>query len=730
MTKKLRSQTNLPFLLSASSYQSLVIALFHLLVVFVPLFFTFNTSELFEFNKMVATYAITGLIVWAWVTRIIISKKFLFKRTILDIPILLFVGSQLLAVFFSIHPYTSLLGYYSRFHGGFLSVITYVLLYYAFVNNVEKKHLPAFFLSAISSGMLVSLYAFLEHFGHSLSCLMVNGGKSFGVDCWIQDVKNRVFASFGQPNWLAAYLIMLLPVSFALALKKYQTSILNYLYVAASVLFFVVTVFTQSRSGFLGLAVGLGVFLGLAIVSLSLLKTVSLLRHTITWVVIMGIGMLGAALMFGTPFTPSIQSWLVPTKEAAPTQQTTTVAVVNRLDIGGTDSGEIRKIVWKGALEVWKRYPIFGSGLETFGYSYYQDRPVEHNLVSEWDFLYNKAHNEFLNFLATTGLVGLTSYVLLLGWVLFWATKKMFTDSSQKENDKLLVSAMLGSIVALSISNFFGFSTVMVTVLQYLYFAAMVQLLTLENTDEKPALPHLSSTSYFYFSTATLTVLFVLSWVYNYWSADVAYSKGKTLMDSGYFQEGSQELNRSIQKSPQEALFYDELASQYSKYAVAYAQQGSTTEAQALTTAAIQVSDTVMKLNNRQLNFYKTRARLFITLAQLKPTLLENARDTVQQARQFAPTDAKLLYNLGVVEVSLDQDDQGIADLKQAVEFKPNYESARYQLALAYQKVNQPDQALGQLTYIHDNLSPTNQEVIDTIASISAELSQPTTTKK
>jgi putative inorganic carbon (hco3(-)) transporter len=60
----------------------------------------------------------------------------------------------------------------------------------------------------------------------------------------------------------------------------------------------------------------------------------------------------------------------------------------------------------KGAWELTKKYPLFGSGVETFAYSYYNVRPVEHNLVTEWDFLYNKAHNEFLNYAATTGFVG------------------------------------------------------------------------------------------------------------------------------------------------------------------------------------------------------------------------------------------------------------------------------------------------------------------------------------
>src|SRR5690606_26496375 len=105
--------------------------------------------------------------------------------------------------------------------------------------------------------------------------------------------------------------------------------------------------------------------------------------------------------------------------------------------------------------------------------SYYQDRPMAHNLVSEWDFLYNKAHNEFLNFWATTGLVGLVSYIVLLlamvgmcGWLFF------HRDTS--ENNRWLALGTGTSIVALSVSNFFGFSTVMVTILLFLLPAVVL----------------------------------------------------------------------------------------------------------------------------------------------------------------------------------------------------------------------------------------------------------------
>src|SRR3990167_829528 len=74
---------------------------FYLLFFLVPLVFTSNTSELFEFNKMWVTFGITTIIVAAWTVQMIVSKRFFIQKTPLDIPILLFLASQFFAALFS-----------------------------------------------------------------------------------------------------------------------------------------------------------------------------------------------------------------------------------------------------------------------------------------------------------------------------------------------------------------------------------------------------------------------------------------------------------------------------------------------------------------------------------------------------------------------------------------------------------------------------------------------------
>ena len=386
---------------------------FYVLFFLVPLVFSSQTSELFEYNKMMLTYGLTIIIVSAWVIKMLVAKRFIYRRSFLEIPLILYLGSHILSTIFSIDPHISIWGYYSRFHEGLLASVSYIILYFAAVSNLNREHVKRILYVSFASAVVVSFWGILEHFGHSPSCLIITG--NFGVDCWIQDVKNRVFATLGQPNWMAAYLnvIILAILGFALSVKKKL-----YLFLIVG-LFAAALLFTRSRSGFAGLAAGLGVFT-LLIVPIS--NKLKLLTCAVALIIGSVVGI----------------KWYQNLPAPGP---------------GVTDSEAIRKPVWEGAVRVWERYPVFGSGVETFAYSFYKDRPASKNLDSEWDFLYNKAHNEYLNLLATTGTIGFLSYLGILGVFSIWIIRR---------RRELLVSALFAAWVTILVTNFFGFSVVII----------------------------------------------------------------------------------------------------------------------------------------------------------------------------------------------------------------------------------------------------------------------------
>ena len=234
-----------------------------------PLFFTWSNQELFELNKMVLIYIGAVLIVGVWVVRCLLAGHFIWKKTWLDIPVALFFLSQLVATIFSIHLPTSLWGYYTRFNGGLMSFVAYIALFYALVSNFEAKNdLKRFLKPNFYILCLVSLWAILEHFGHSFSCVLING--NFNVSCWVQDVQTRVFASFGQPNWLAVFLVSWLGILSVWLWDAFHQKTWPQFFNSASwtkiiltfglMLILLALIFTKSRSGLLA-AGGAGVIL-------------------------------------------------------------------------------------------------------------------------------------------------------------------------------------------------------------------------------------------------------------------------------------------------------------------------------------------------------------------------------------------------------------------------------------------------------------------------------------
>lgn len=730
-----QTRSSSPTFSFANLIHKLLIWSFYLLVIAVPLFFLTVNEELFEFNKMLLTYGFTVVITTLWLAKSIIQKQFIFKRTPFDIPLLIFVVSQVISTLLSIHPRTSFFGYYTRFHGGLLSTLTYILLYYAYVQNFSVKEQRGMLRSLLIGAVLVSLYAIPEHFGHSLSCVAIYG--KYDVACWVQDVQTRVFATFGQPNWLAAYAVMIIPIALAMFIEQTKQKVLSvwdrvdlWLSGSAAVLLFTTLLFTRSRSGVLAIVAGLGMFaISAVILKLSRAKDSSVPAFSLKKLAIIAIFFVGIASFFGTPFSPSAQE-ITQKLSNQPTQsEPETPAepqpVTNRLETGGTDSGEIRKIVWEGAVNVWKRNPLFGSGVETFAYSYYTDRPMTHNHVSEWDFLYNKAHNEFLNFLATTGLLGLGAYLLWQLWVAVYLTKHTFFKDHSSQT-KLLLIGVGAAIIGLHVSNFFGFSTVTVSILLFLFpaFAIVSQQNQTELEEKNISATELTAGQYISLAGLGLIGIYFLLLIYMMWQTDYLYARAKQYFQEGDVQTAYQTLHRAMKMSPNEGILYELQSKVASQLAIALVENKQTEVATQVATEAMELSDTSIKLNPYHLNFYKSRVQVLLTIAQAQPDLLQAAIATLDVAQILAPTDPKLEYNEGVIYSSMNDLEKAEEHLKKAVEMKPDYEAARYQLGQIYERQQKYNLAQEHYQFILEHIAPNNslaKQRLEVVATFSAQ---------
>ena len=742
--------------------QKIIEISFYALFFITPLLMNQANSELFELPKMFFVWAATLIIVGIWLIRMIANGKFLFRRTFLDIPLLIFLVSQFLSYFVSIDRHTSFWGYYSRFNGGLVSTLSYALLYWAFVSNMDfKKSLFTIHLSLIT-GLLVALWGIPAHFGYDPTCFVF--GYGLNTNCWTaQFVPTvRIFSTLGQPNWLAAWLVALMPLTWAILLnskhkirstKQYLNSkVLNFknlnLFRISIFGFRILTIvalllalfYTRSQSGFAGLAVALVIFLiGMAII---FRKKYTLRLWNIFSALLALVGVIGVLFLIrNTSITQPITSCLsLMFSENLPALPAQAGQAGRNLKPDITPSGDIRCIVWKGAIQVWRHYPILGTGPETFAYSYYQFRPIEHNLTSEWDFLYNKAHNEYLNFAANTGTVGLGAYLFLISSIIVLLAKNLqFTiynlQTSSKlkikenenllktENLKLVILALTAGYASILVTNFFGFSVVPVQIQFFLYPAIAVILVTSEKRQVTGLTSKISTIQVGTITIVLLVTCYLLLRLTQYYLADIRYARAERSVNKSEYVSALSSAREATALRPSEPLYHNELSDVLSALVLLFPSQDTTTTTQFVTLAQ-EASDRAITTSPRNLNFLRTRSTVFVRLATLDPANFARAAQTLEQARELAPTEPKIAYNLGFLSLQIGELDQAITHLSRATTLRPLYRDAWFALGQAYwekarlaeddeSRRREKQQARDALTYILENINPADEEILN-----------------
>lgn len=675
---------------------------FYGLFFLVPLVFWKDTSELYELNKMWLTFGFTLLIAAFWVVKSIVSKKFYLQRTPLDLPIGFFLASQIVSTIFSLDPYVSFWGYYSRFNGGLLSTICYIILYYAFVSNFDLKTEALEIVKKILglsliSGVLVALWGLPSHFGYDPTCLIFRG--SFDVSCWTSDFqpKVRIFSTLGQPAWLGAYLAILIPLLFA-----YFLNAKNKLHLLGlgllTIIFYVDLLFTRSRAALIGFWVSALLFsahylfneLGFKLKNLQIKKVLEKTKPFLLLLVLI-------LVATGVILNPIEFKGKVQIKKNVETKTGSFSS-----GGGGTESGKIRLYVWEGAIKAWLHNPIIGTGVETFAFAYYKYKPVAHNLTSEWNYLYNKAHNEYLNYLTTSGILGLGSYLFII-FSFFYHLRKLLN----KKTD-LVVLALVAGYISILITNFFGFSVVIVNL--YFFLIPAFVFVLLEKLNPKNVL----SFSFGKKSNGTgpsflqkvdivavlFATIYLLIFLGNFWLADQAFSLGSNLANAGEYSSSYASLKEAIQRIGFEPTYKDELARNDGIFTVAILssltkdsskQKEALSFAESLAKESIFYADQLTKDHPNNVVFWKTRVTVFNLLSQIDPKYNGEALNAIKKAQELAPTDPKISYSLALLYDQTGDTKKGIETLKRTIELKPNlaadYPNPYYALGLFYRKL-------------------------------------------
>jgi len=645
--------------------------LYLLLFFLTPLVFTTFNSELFEVPKMYLVYFFTVMILFFHVINYFKGQVSLFSKTPLNLPLLLFLLIQVISTIFSVDIHTSFFGYYSRLNGGLLSLLAFSLLFFILVNYLDDKFKNDIINFSLISGFIVATYGILEHFG-------------IDAKFWLQDVSTRVFSTLGQPNWLSAYLCILLPFSLNKSFISPKPIHKSY-FIFLTSLFYICLLFTKSKSGLAAVAISLGIYF--LIYCLNLFKLHRSFK-SFAKAAISPFLLIFTFIIFSITISNPIKDILF-----SPPAQTTQLSADPTINI--TPSEDIRKIVWSGALKLWQKYPVFGTGPETFAYTYYSVRPASHNLTSEWEFLYNKVHNEYLNYLANTGTLGFLSYLLLI-----FSSIYLFISRRRWE--------LLAAYLSVLVTNFAGFSVVAVSLFFFLLPALCLN---------PPLSPPPAKLRWLLLTLTLIFSFYAIKLIFSFFLADIALAQSDQEDNQNQYVKSYQYLLKCYQLNPHEPVYLSRLSILSAKLSASYFLEKDPSSASKFATNSIEFSDLALTISPLNINFLKERTQALTYLATIDNQYYSQAIATLRQTALLAPTDAKTFYLLAKFYNAINDFQNTEINYLKAIELKPNYDHAYFDLGLLY--FNQKKYNLAK-KYFELNLqySPGNQNSLDYLKKI------------
>lgn len=610
----------------------------------VPVFFIILTRDQFELPKLTVLRILTAGMLGAWLIRIIAARRFEFRRTPLDIPILAWLSYQIAITLHSVSISVSWLGEYENFRG-LLTIGNYVALYYLAVNFIRTRvQIDRLLFVILLAGLTVTAYGIAQFIG--IDFIAWNPASV---------AKGRYFSSLGNPNFLAAYLAMVMPlvvIFFVETSSRFRRFLLFLCFIAM----FFALMGTWSRGGFLGLLAALGVLLIFGLLNvhryyrnLAAREHLTLggligreaVRHKV-WV---GVITLTVALLvlisatFGRQHMVRVATSVVHIKEAI---------TVSRLHI------------WGPALKIFKTYPLFGTGLDTFKTVFPRFATPAFAAIDGANVASRTAHNEILQVLSTQGLIGFglvtwLTIAVLLNWL------KAYRRRQDDWRDRLILYGLLGTWTAYSIQNIFSFGVAAIDTFYWLLLAVIVllqasreeqpRLAPSQTPDPKPA-PFFAALARIK-GPAVGGALILTAWLawkaYSVALADFSYNIASVYRNQGLWDMALNKFTAAARLMPLEVKYvvYEGLAYEEKAKSIS-----DSREQLRFILMAVDAYRRGLRLNPTNAYYLGNLGRAYglaADLARDKPEYYERAVSYYRAAIDNAPVTALFYHNLGMM---------------------------------------------------------------------------------
>jgi tetratricopeptide (TPR) repeat protein len=324
----------------------------------------------------------------------------------------------------------------------------------------------------------------------------------------------------------------------------------------------------------------------------------------------------------------------------------------------------------------------------------------------------------------------MAAYLFLISTFIVWFLRKILLTNGTTHEQNTLILGLFSAWVTIQITNFFGFSVVIIGLFFFL-IPAFSFILQKGDAPVSQDFPSDSSSKWIILGAVSIVAIIMELNLLNMWRADKAYAYGKNLNSSQVQQylPALPYLLEAVALNPDEPTFRDELSYNQAVLASALYQKIEESTAssiinltkdqklalkfpsinlstQDLISSATENSNLAVEISPESLPFWKTRTKTLFELATIDQNYLPRGLAAIQRAAELAPTDAKVHYNLGLILAQNGQLTEAIRVLEETAQMKPDYRDAYYALGLYYNQAGEKEKSRASMLYILTKIGP------------------------
>jgi O-antigen ligase len=345
--------------------------------------------------------------------------------------------------------------------------------------NVRRLYFVTFI-----TGVIFASYAFMQ-----------TTGKDFIK--W-NNPYNAIIGTVGNPNFASALMAIMGVVTFTIFFLRQLHLIYRIAAGSLSVIFMLLIIQSNSRQGILSFLIGVGIFL-------------------IIWLFQKGKYFGFTALVGGVVISISAILGML---QKGPMQ-----------DLLYKDSVSVRGYYWRAGIEMFQQNPLFGVGMDRFGAYFKEYREVGYPLSYGFEITSTNAHNTFIQFFATGGLLLGVTYLVLNGFILWQGIVSL---KNLRGVNRIYLSGLLSAWIAFHSQSLISIDNIGVSIWGWVLGGAIIGLsisgADSNNNEQKyftSKQNNINLSRVFISSTATFIILILVTFLYrgevNSYQANAAF---------------------------------------------------------------------------------------------------------------------------------------------------------------------------------------------------------------